>query len=107
MQPGKERTVCSAKGKCLKYTCPHDTDRNRTHAPELNRDFRDKTVVEWLETVPEEVLATMRDEVTADEAWDQRFAETQDELGELVRRAKEEVARGDVLPYDPANRPAS
>ena len=73
----------------------------------LNRDFRDKTVVEWLETVPEEVLATMRDEVTADEAWDQRFAETQDELGELVRRAKEEVARGDVLPYDPANRPAS
>ena len=73
----------------------------------LTRDFQDETVVKWLETVPEEVLATMRDEAAADEAWARRFADTQDELGELVRRAKAEVARGDVLPYDPSNRPAS
>ena len=54
----------------------------------LTRDFQDETVVKWLETVPEEMLATMRDEAAADKAWARRFADTQDELGELVRRAK-------------------
>lgn len=55
----------------------------------------------------QETLASlMLEEIEAERGWDQRFAETQDELGELVRRAREEVARGDVLPYDPSDRPA-
>lgn len=60
-------------------------------------------------TLPEddqETIAWLVMEEIADmQKWDERFANSQDQLGELVRRAREDVARGDVLPYDPSNRP--
>jgi hypothetical protein len=44
------------------------------------------------------------EEIQAERDWDERLAVTQDQLGELVRRARAEVVRGDVLPCDPSDR---
>lgn len=52
------------------------------------------------------IASLMLEEMDAERGWEERFANSQDELGELVRRAREEVTRGDVLPYDPSNRSA-
>ncbi|MBF0374752.1 MAG: hypothetical protein HQL38_19020 [Alphaproteobacteria bacterium] len=38
--------------------------------------------------------------------WDERFAKSQDLLGAMAAQAREEVARDDVFPYDPSDRPA-
>lgn len=53
----------------------------------------------------ESLASIMLEEMEAERGWDERFANSQQELGELVRRAREEVVRGDVLPFDPSNRP--
>jgi len=54
----------------------------------------------------EAIAALILDEIAAERGWDQRFAKTQDQLGALVRSARAEVARGDVVPCDPSDRPA-
>jgi hypothetical protein len=55
----------------------------------------------------QEIIATLiLDEIAAERGWDERFAKTQDQLGELVRSARAEVARGDVVSGDPSDRPA-
>ena len=71
----------------------------------VTRDIQDKGVAEWLQSVPEHELATLHKEAEAEHGWDERFAKSQDTLGALVREAREEVAQGDVLPFDPSNRP--
>ncbi len=54
----------------------------------------------------QEVIASLiLDEINAERDWDERLAATQDQLGELVRLARSEVARGDVLPCDPSDCP--
>jgi hypothetical protein len=54
----------------------------------------------------QEVIATLiLDEIAAERAWDARLAKTQDQLGALVRSARAEVARGDVVSADPSDRP--
>ncbi len=58
------------------------------------------------EDTQEAIASLLMEEIAAERGWDERFANTQDLLGELVRQAREDVARGDVLPYDPSNRPA-
>lgn len=58
------------------------------------------------EAQQETIASLVLEEIEAERAWDERFAGTQDQLGELVRRAKSEAAQGDVLPYDPSDRPA-
>lgn len=45
-------------------------------------------------------------EMEGERGWDERFAKSQDLLGALAAQAREDVARGDVLPYDPSDRPA-
>ena len=56
----------------------------------------------------QEVIATLiLDEIAAERGWDERFAKTQDQLGEFVRSARAEVARGDVVSGDPSDRPTS
>lgn len=59
--------------------------------------------------LPDETQQTLAsllmEEMRADAGWDERFANTEDQLGELVRQAREDVARGDVFPFDPSNRP--
>ena len=55
----------------------------------------------------QEAIATLiLDEIAAERGWDERFAQTQDQLGNLVRSARAEVARGDVLSGDPSDRSA-
>ncbi len=54
----------------------------------------------------QEVIATfILDEIAAERGWDERFAKTQDELGALMRSARAEVTRGDVVSFDPPGRP--
>ncbi len=54
----------------------------------------------------QEAIATLiLDEIAAERGWDERFARTQDQLGDLMRSARAEVARGDVLSGDPLDRP--
>jgi hypothetical protein len=55
----------------------------------------------------QEAIATLiLDEIAAERGWEERFAKTQDQLGNLVRSARAEVARGDVLYGDPSDRPS-
>jgi hypothetical protein len=44
-------------------------------------------------------------EIEAEEGWNSRFAATEDQLGELVRGAREEADTQGTLPYDPSNPP--
>jgi len=56
----------------------------------------------------QEAIATLildvLDEIAAERGWDERFAKTQDQLGALVRSARAEAVRGDVLPSNPIDR---
>jgi hypothetical protein len=58
------------------------------------------------EPAQETIASLILDEIQAERGWDERFANSQDQLGELVRLARGEAARGDVRPYGPADRPA-
>lgn len=58
------------------------------------------------EDAREAIASLLMQEIEAERGWDGRFAETEDLLGKLVHQAREDVARGDVLPYDPSDRPA-
>ena len=57
------------------------------------------------ESAQESIASLILDEIEAERGWDERFANSQDQLGELVRLAREEAARGGVRPYDPSDRP--
>jgi hypothetical protein len=57
------------------------------------------------EAEQEAIAALILDEIAAERGWDERFAATQDQLGDLVRSARAEVARGEVLSGDPSDRP--
>ena len=46
------------------------------------------------------------EELENERGWTDRFAKSQGVLGALAAQARAEVARGDVLPYDPSDRPA-
>jgi hypothetical protein len=63
-------------------------------------------VAQLPESAQESIASLILDEIEAERGWDERFANSQDQLGELVRLAREEAARGRVLPYDPSDRPA-
>jgi hypothetical protein len=58
------------------------------------------------EAEQESLASLILDEIEAERGWDERFANSQDQLGELARRARAEAAQDDVLPYDPSDRPA-
>jgi hypothetical protein len=58
------------------------------------------------EAEQESLASLILDEIEAERGWDERFANSQDQLGELVRRARAEAAQGDVFSYDPSDRPA-
>jgi hypothetical protein len=53
----------------------------------------------------EAIASLILDEIAAEQGWDERFARTQNQLGELVRRARANFESGDVLPFDPSDRP--
>ena len=70
----------------------------------LERAFAE--VAKLPEDRQEAIARRILEDVEAERGWDERFAKSQDKLWELAERAREEVARGDVLPYDPSNRHA-
>jgi hypothetical protein len=56
----------------------------------------------------QEAIATLiLEEIAAERGWDERFAKTQDQLGELVRAARAEVERNEVITGDPSDRSAT
>jgi hypothetical protein len=62
--------------------------------------------VESLPDAEQEAIASlMLQEIEAERGWDDRFARTEDQLGELVRRARAEVAEEGAKPFDPSDRP--
>ena len=58
------------------------------------------------EDAQETIASLILEEIEAERGWAARFAASQDQLGELVRRAQAEVAEQGDLPYDPSDRPA-
>jgi hypothetical protein len=60
-------------------------------------------VAQLPDAAQETIAAMILDEIAAQRGWDERFAATQDQLGELVRSGRTEAERGDVLPFDPSN----
>jgi hypothetical protein len=84
-------------------------------AEALDKESRDMSAlleealakVARLPEAEQQAIATLiLDEIAAERSWDERFAGTQDQLGVLVRSARAEVARGDVVSGDPSDRPA-
>jgi hypothetical protein len=57
------------------------------------------------EAEQEAIAAIILEEIASEQAWDERFAKTQDQIGALVRSAKEDVERGDVILGDPSDFP--
>jgi hypothetical protein len=53
----------------------------------------------------EAIAALILDEIAAERGWEERFAKTQDQLAALVRSARAEGERGDVVSGDPSDRP--
>jgi hypothetical protein len=56
------------------------------------------------EAAQEIIASLILDEIESVRGWDERFAKSQDQLGELTHSARAEVVRGEVLPYDPSDR---
>jgi hypothetical protein len=56
------------------------------------------------EAAQETIARLILDEIEGERGWDERFAKSQDQLGELVRSARDEVERGEVLLFDPSDR---
>lgn len=54
----------------------------------------------------ETIACLMLEEVEAERAWDERFAKAPGKLANLVEQARQRIAKGEVLPYDPSNRPS-
>lgn len=54
------------------------------------------------EAFASQMLAQIEDE----RGWNERFASAPDKLAKLAQRARERIAKGEVLPYDPSNRPS-
>jgi hypothetical protein len=46
------------------------------------------------EAEQEAIAALILEEIAAERGWDERFARTQEQLGQLVRAARAEVERG-------------
>ena len=62
-------------------------------------------VAQLPEAKQESIAHLILDEIEAERSWDAKFGGTQSQLAELARRAREEAASGDVLPFDPASHP--
>jgi hypothetical protein len=62
-------------------------------------------VAQLPEAAQESIANLILDEIEAERQWDQKFAGSQSRLAELARRAWAETESGDVMPYDPSDRP--
>lgn len=55
------------------------------------------------EAFASQILAEIEDE----RGWNERFAKSPDKLAKLAQQARERIAKGQTLPYDPSNRPVN
>ncbi|MFC7333420.1 hypothetical protein [Rhodocista pekingensis] len=53
----------------------------------------------------EAIASAMLEQAAAERAWAARFEATQDKLAALAARARQRIAQGEVLPYDPSDAP--
>lgn len=51
------------------------------------------------------IASIVLEEIEDEARWRATFAKSQDALSRLVKEARDEIARGDVLPMDPATMP--
>lgn len=51
------------------------------------------------------IASIVLEEIEDEARWRATFAKSQDALSRLVKEARDEIARGDVLPMDPATKP--
>ena len=54
----------------------------------------------------EAIASLILKEIEDERGWDDRFARSEDLLGDMVRLARMEVSEGETTPYDPSDRPA-
>lgn len=55
------------------------------------------------EAIASHILAEIEDE----RGWNERFAKSPGTLAKLAEQARQRIAKGETLPFDPSNRPAS
>ena len=51
------------------------------------------------------IASIILDEIEDEKRWSKSFANSQKALARLADQARAEIARGDVLPFDPASKP--
>ncbi|MFP6728984.1 MAG: hypothetical protein VCD50_02225 [Alphaproteobacteria bacterium] len=51
------------------------------------------------------IASIVLEEIEDEARWQASFAKSQDALSRLVKEARDEIDRGDVLPMDPATKP--
>ena len=51
------------------------------------------------------IASIVLEEIEDEARWQASFAKSQDALRRLVKEARDEIDRGDVLPMDPATKP--
>ncbi len=51
------------------------------------------------------IASIILDEIDDEARWRASFAKSQEALGRLAHQARDEIARGDVLPFDPVSKP--
>ena len=51
------------------------------------------------------IAAIVLEEIEDEARWHASFTRSQDALARLADQARREIARGEVLPYDPATKP--
>ena len=54
---------------------------------------------------PDAISSTILEEIEDEIRWREAFAKSQDVLSRLAEEARAEIARGDVVDFDPAFRP--
>ena len=68
-----------------------------------------KKALERVSTLPDgeqdAVAGIILEELEDEARWRVAFAKSQDALARLAEEARDEIARGDVLPFDPSSKP--
>ncbi len=68
-----------------------------------------KKALQRLSALPDDeqdaIAAIIFDEIGDEARWRASFAKSQDVLARLADEARSEIARGDVLPFDPGSKP--
>ena len=73
----------------------------------IKRAFTDPDIVKWLETIDEQTLGKIIEEIADEALWQEKFARDTGKLDALAVGFREEIARGETTPFDPDTLPTS